>query len=32
LIHVVHVEAVHLRWLEEHEEALINALGSALVA
>jgi Ser/Thr protein kinase RdoA (MazF antagonist) len=29
---VVHNEAVHLRWLEEHEAALIDALGSALVA
>ena len=32
LITVVHNEAVHLRWLEEHQGALIKALGSALVA
>ncbi len=32
LINVVNNEAVHLRWLEEHEAALIDALGSALVA
>jgi Ser/Thr protein kinase RdoA (MazF antagonist) len=32
LITVVNNEAVHLRWLEEHEAALIDALGSALVA
>jgi Ser/Thr protein kinase RdoA (MazF antagonist) len=32
LVNVVNDEAVHLRWLEEHEAALINALGSALVA
>ncbi|MGH9009156.1 MAG: phosphotransferase enzyme family protein [Acidimicrobiia bacterium] len=32
LVNVVNNEAVHLRWLEEHEEALIDALGSALVA
>ena len=32
LIKVVNNEAAHLRWLEEHEEALIDALGSALVA
>jgi Ser/Thr protein kinase RdoA (MazF antagonist) len=32
LVTVVHNEAVHLRWLEEHEAALIEALGSALVA
>ena len=32
LVKVVNNEATHLRWLEEHEEALIDALGSALVA
>ena len=32
LVTVVNNEAVHLRWLEEHQEALIKALGSALVA
>ncbi len=32
LIKVINNEAAHLRWLEEHEEALIDALGSALVA
>jgi len=32
LVKVVNDEAVHLRWLEEHEGALITALGSALVA
>lgn len=32
LVRVVNHEAVHLRWLEEHEAALIDALGSALVA
>jgi Ser/Thr protein kinase RdoA (MazF antagonist) len=32
LVKVVNNEAAHLRWLEEHEEALIEALGSALVA
>jgi Ser/Thr protein kinase RdoA (MazF antagonist) len=32
LVKVVNNEAAHLRWLEEHEEALIDALGSALVA
>ena len=32
LVRVVNNEAVHLRWLEEHEGALIDALGSALVA
>ena len=31
LANVVNNEAVHLRWLEEHEVALIEALGSALV-
>ena len=31
LVHVVNNEARHLRWLEEHEGALIDALGSALV-
>ncbi len=32
LVRVVNNEAVHLRWLEEHQGALIDALGSALVA
>ncbi|HEV3364349.1 MAG TPA: phosphotransferase [Acidimicrobiia bacterium] len=32
LVNVINNEAVHLRWLEEHEAALIEALGSALVA
>jgi Ser/Thr protein kinase RdoA (MazF antagonist) len=32
LVKVVNNEAAHLRWLEEHQEALIEALGSALVA
>jgi ATP-dependent Lhr-like helicase len=32
LVKVVNNEAAHLRWLEEHEGALIEALGSALVA
>jgi Ser/Thr protein kinase RdoA (MazF antagonist) len=32
LVKVVNNEATHLRWLEEHEGALIEALGSALVA
>jgi Ser/Thr protein kinase RdoA (MazF antagonist) len=32
LVRVVNNEAVHLRWLEAHEGALIDALGSALVA
>ena len=32
LVDAVKRESVHLRWLEEHEEALIEALGSALVA
>jgi Ser/Thr protein kinase RdoA (MazF antagonist) len=32
LVRVINDEAVHLRWLEEHEGALIDALGSALVA
>jgi Ser/Thr protein kinase RdoA (MazF antagonist) len=32
LIKVVTNEATHLRWLEEHEGALIDALGSALIA
>ena len=32
LVDVVNNEAAHLRWLEEHEGALIDALGSALVA
>jgi Ser/Thr protein kinase RdoA (MazF antagonist) len=32
LVHVVNDEAGHLRWLEEHEGALIDALGSALIA
>jgi Ser/Thr protein kinase RdoA (MazF antagonist) len=32
LVKVVNNEAAHLRWLEEHEAALIEALGSALVA
>jgi len=32
LANVVNNEAVHLRWLEAHEGALIEALGSALVA
>jgi Ser/Thr protein kinase RdoA (MazF antagonist) len=32
LVKVVINEAAHLRWLEEHEGALIDALGSALVA
>ena len=32
LVKVVNNEAVHLRWLEEHEAALIEALGSALVS
>jgi Ser/Thr protein kinase RdoA (MazF antagonist) len=32
LVNVVNNEAVHLRWLEAHEGALIDALGSALVA
>lgn len=32
LVNVVNNEAVHLRWLETHERALIDALGSALVA
>ncbi|MEW6476134.1 MAG: hypothetical protein AB1679_28075 [Actinomycetota bacterium] len=31
LVDVIENEAVHLRWLEEHEGALIEALGSALV-
>jgi Ser/Thr protein kinase RdoA (MazF antagonist) len=32
LVNVVNNEAVHLRWLEAHEGALIDALGSAPVA
>ena len=32
LVKVIDDEAVRLRWLEEHEKALIDALGSALVA
>jgi Ser/Thr protein kinase RdoA (MazF antagonist) len=32
LIKVVNDEATQLRWLEEHEGALIDALGSALIA
>lgn len=32
LVDVINKEAVRLRWLEEHEGALIDALGSALVA
>jgi len=31
MVKVINNEAVHLRWLEEHEGALIEALGSALV-
>ena len=31
LVTVINNEAVHVRWLEEHEAALIKALGSALV-
>ena len=31
LVAVVINEAAHLRWLEEHERALVDALGSALV-
>jgi Ser/Thr protein kinase RdoA (MazF antagonist) len=31
LVEVIETEAEHLRWLEEHEGALIEALGSALV-
>lgn len=32
LVGVINNEAVHLRWLEEHQGALIDALGSALIA
>ena len=32
LVKVIDDEAVRLRWLEEHEGALVDALGSALVA
>jgi Ser/Thr protein kinase RdoA (MazF antagonist) len=32
LVNVINNEAVHLRWLEENEGALVEALGSALVA
>jgi len=31
IVEVAEAEAARLRWLEEHERALVEALGSALV-